>query len=441
MKKRILAILLVLGLVAAIAIPMAAPVVAAPTSYVTPPSYAQQYTLFGGKTINVGSVWVWNDATTLYVEYQTTGKWLMSETHLQIATALSDIPQTKTGNPIPGHFAMGDTLNPAANWDYFTYPLPPSGTTLYIAAQAEVSKPGDSETAWGALPCGSYGFPGKNWATYFTYTVPTLAFNTGITSDGVSLPGTLVAGFTIATGGAAGMHVLGLAGTVSTPNLIIGSYAFYLTPSVPQTASLEAYFGAKSGWSSGWESQINSEITGSAPFFFLKYDGTNYSLVDNFKLTENLMSPYPLTIDDDYPVGTYVYTGILTGTNGGFLPVTVTLTVTRMPVRAGVTPFNTPPAGPTIGYAAISANGAINVTLTGGTPSTGYGVYVEEYTGTTGGVGNWVSFTPAGSLTTDGTGAGSSSASISLTSGTHYLQVVLGSSWILGTDIYTIFIP
>ena len=81
---------------------------------------------------------------------------------------------------------MGDTLNPAANWDYFTYPLPPSGTTLYIAAQAEVSKPGDSETAWGALPCGSYGFPGKNWATYFTYTVPTLAFNTGITSNGVS---------------------------------------------------------------------------------------------------------------------------------------------------------------------------------------------------------------------------------------------------------------
>ena len=43
----------------------------------------------------------------LYVEYQTTGKWLMSETHLQIATALSDIPSNKNWQPYTWSFCYG----------------------------------------------------------------------------------------------------------------------------------------------------------------------------------------------------------------------------------------------------------------------------------------------------------------------------------------------
>jgi len=90
--------------------------------------------------IDVGDVLIWNDEDCLYVKYViTVDGWALAETHLAVATSLSGIPQTKTGNPIPGHFA------------YFTYHCPPvteyvyqipqtwaDGATLYIAAHAKV---------------------------------------------------------------------------------------------------------------------------------------------------------------------------------------------------------------------------------------------------------------------------------------------------------------
>ena len=78
-------------------------------------------------------------------------------------------------------------------------------------------------------------------------------------------------------------------------------------------------------------------------------------------------------------------------------------------------------------------------------PNTAYGVYVEAYNGTTGGAGNYQSWTQIGSLTTDANGMGTFSGSISLSSGTHYLQVVLsiGGGWgpsAFGTNIAKIII-
>jgi hypothetical protein len=61
-------------------------------------------TLFAGQDIPVGTVSVWNDEVELHVTYNTTGGWVMTETHLAVATSLTGIPQTKKGNPIPGKF-------------------------------------------------------------------------------------------------------------------------------------------------------------------------------------------------------------------------------------------------------------------------------------------------------------------------------------------------
>jgi hypothetical protein len=105
-------------------------------------------------------------------------------------------------------------------------------------------------------------------------------------------------------------------------------YKFYLKSNPEQEADLMAYFAAK-GWSDPLNMlypQINAEINGTAPFFYLNFDGTNYTLVDGFRSAFGII-PNALTLDDDYPTGNYFYVGTLTGTNGATLKVNVTLKV------------------------------------------------------------------------------------------------------------------
>ena len=97
------------------------------------------------------------------------------------------------------------------------------------------------------------------------------------------------------------------------------------------------------------------------------------------------------------------------------------------------------------GNATIQADGMVNVSLVAGTASTTYGVFLEEYKGTTGGAENYLSWWQIGSLTTDTNGMGTFSSTISLSAGTHYLQIVLSidGSWgssAFGTDISKIII-
>lgn len=92
--------------------------------------------------ITVGYVKVWNDLNYLYVKYVITEEgWYLTETHLAVATSLSGIPQTKTGNPIPGKFQYSTCHDPSDFVTEYTYQIPLAwdvGTTLYIAAHAKV---------------------------------------------------------------------------------------------------------------------------------------------------------------------------------------------------------------------------------------------------------------------------------------------------------------
>ncbi|WP_455392597.1 vWA domain-containing protein [[Eubacterium] cellulosolvens] len=129
--------------------------------------------------IDVGEVIAWNDEDYLYIKYETTGDWYMTETHLHVAAdSIEGIPQ-KNGNPIPGKFDYNDEHDPAVQ--EYEYKIPwtwDAGTTLYIAAHAAVQKLigydeycnpiYQKETAWGD----GDDFPGKNWATYFEYEDP-----------------------------------------------------------------------------------------------------------------------------------------------------------------------------------------------------------------------------------------------------------------------------
>ena len=105
------------------------------------------------------------------------GVWLLNEIHVQATDDPTKFP-AKNGNPTPGKFAVGVKIDPAVKTYSAEIPLPAgaaSGSTLYIAAHAELIAPsGDPlipptyESAWAfGVP-----FPGKNWSPYTTLTLP-----------------------------------------------------------------------------------------------------------------------------------------------------------------------------------------------------------------------------------------------------------------------------
>jgi hypothetical protein len=131
-------------------------------------------TLFAGQHIDAGSVTVWNDVTNLYVRYEATGGWDLAETHLAVATSLDGIPQ-KRGNPAPGQFPYKTTHLPTVTGYTYTIPLGAfaAGDELFVAAHAslvlldEAGRVIQQETGWGD----GFDFAGRNWATYFNFTV------------------------------------------------------------------------------------------------------------------------------------------------------------------------------------------------------------------------------------------------------------------------------
>jgi hypothetical protein len=123
--------------------------------------------LMAGQNTPVGTVVVENDEQYLYVTYQTEGDWLITETHLDIASRPEDLAQTPKGNAIAGQFAYKSEHDPGVTTVTHTIDLTawPSGTQLYLAAHSVVVSAFASETAWGE----GMDFPGSNWAMYFPY--------------------------------------------------------------------------------------------------------------------------------------------------------------------------------------------------------------------------------------------------------------------------------
>lgn len=121
--------------------------------------------LIAGRHMDVGAVLTWNDDEMLYVRFAIEEPgWCLYETHVHAAESLGGIPQTRKGNPVPGHFddkadygCLTDiTREMALVWE--------PGTELFIAAHAAVS---NGEGAWAA----GADLPGRNPAMYFTLIV------------------------------------------------------------------------------------------------------------------------------------------------------------------------------------------------------------------------------------------------------------------------------
>lgn len=159
--------------------------------------------------------------------------------------------------------------------------------------------------------------------TTITITTPTLTFNTGLAVDGNTLVGqNLKSGFTIITGGNASIsHILTLSGQlISSP---LATYIpFTLQATSPEKTALLSYFNTMGG-NVIYQTQIDNQVNGTVPYFYLN---TSNDLVDGFKYALGI-TPTTFIINDDYPKGTYLYTGTLIGSNNAILPLTITLIV------------------------------------------------------------------------------------------------------------------
>jgi hypothetical protein len=121
--------------------------------------------LIAGKYQHAGTISVWDDGNSLFIMYETTDSWCLTETHLAVAGSLDEIPQSN-GNPVPGQFSYKNNHNCVTQFLY-TVPLNKNSCDLYISAHAVVKRLGSTETAWAE----GLDFPGNNWGTYFVYEV------------------------------------------------------------------------------------------------------------------------------------------------------------------------------------------------------------------------------------------------------------------------------
>lgn len=119
--------------------------------------------LIAGQNYLAGKVYVKMDADHVYVIYNAINDWKIKETHLYVG-ACNLIPQTGTGNPIPGKFPFATDNASGVQQVVFTLNKSDLGDCFCIAAHARVSRPGQSETAWAK----GENFPGNNWAMFFS---------------------------------------------------------------------------------------------------------------------------------------------------------------------------------------------------------------------------------------------------------------------------------
>jgi hypothetical protein len=74
--------------------------------------FATTYELIAGNPKNeivvVGTVEVSDDGTDLYIQFSTDAPWQLTDTHVEVVTALADVPATK-GGPTPGQFAYNES--------------------------------------------------------------------------------------------------------------------------------------------------------------------------------------------------------------------------------------------------------------------------------------------------------------------------------------------
>jgi len=132
------------------------------------PSPALSVPLLAGQSTRIGSVNVRVEGADLVVEYALNPDWSLNETHLDIESNWTLIPQNKNHNPTPGKFAQKGQHPPGTRTVTYRRRLVGlHGRQLVLAAHADVvHRSGRTDGAWAD---GTRFTSQGNWATWFTY--------------------------------------------------------------------------------------------------------------------------------------------------------------------------------------------------------------------------------------------------------------------------------
>lgn len=134
------------------------------------------YPIWAGQTILAGNMYIWNNDDYFFIKFQTTGGWMLEQTHVHITTSPTLVP----GYPgsTPGQYDYQATHNPTViTYTYqiprAMYPLMAVGDTIVIAAHSSVVNNDymgggyQQETGYG----GDNPGPGPQWWYYMYYTI------------------------------------------------------------------------------------------------------------------------------------------------------------------------------------------------------------------------------------------------------------------------------
>lgn len=109
------------------------------------PTPITSFTLFAGQHMDAGDVLIKYMAGHVWAKIVISGElhghdgWLIVEAHMQGASTEPKIPQTKSGNPIPGNFAVNEDFDPGVlDTGWFDLGAFPAGQQMVVAAHAKL---------------------------------------------------------------------------------------------------------------------------------------------------------------------------------------------------------------------------------------------------------------------------------------------------------------
>jgi len=139
---------------------------------VTDEGFPYQTAIIAGQNQTAGQITVSADADNIYILYQTTGNWYLTEYHAHVTNSCDpySFPVTKKGSPIPGQFDYKAPVDPPNQQVVVTIPWGDlwGEEELCFAAHCVVKEIVggqviQTQTGWGD----GEDFPGNNWGMYF----------------------------------------------------------------------------------------------------------------------------------------------------------------------------------------------------------------------------------------------------------------------------------
>ena len=146
---------------------------------------------------------------------------------------------------------------------------------------------------------------------YEDLQVTDLDLHNAITPTGpwAAVPGSYASGFVMQLDPAVEYYYLDTNNITSNRPLADGLYPFFISSHPADFFDYWAARGVVSG-ATGWQGQMWQIINGNAPFFYLKVEGTNYTLLDGLQYAMGNTSAV-LRVNGSYLLGDYRFSGVV----------------------------------------------------------------------------------------------------------------------------------